>query len=134
MTITPDEKAKAENSAAGFYGEVATPTSWETRNLGSTLEIEPIIAEGNRIIDVRLVPELVWHTGNTVWHEGKDSAGNPFKVQMPDIYTLRVNTSISCVKGHYTLVCAQSPKDAKGDTDTTRKVMVFVKCDVLTVK
>jgi len=27
-----------------------------------------------------------------------------------------------------------SPKDAEGATDPTRKVMVFVKCDVLTVK
>ena len=112
----------------------STPSAWETRNLGSTLEIEPSLADDNRIIDLRFVPELVWHTGNTVWHEGKDRAGNPFKIQMPDMYTLRVNTAISCVAGHYALVSAQTPKDAKGDADLTRKVMVFVKCDILTVK
>jgi len=32
------------------------------------------------------------------------------------------------------LVSVQSPKDAKGNTDMTRKVMIFVKCDVLSVK
>jgi hypothetical protein len=27
-----------------------------------------------------------------------------------------------------------SPKDAKGEVDYTRKVLVFVKCDILIVK
>jgi hypothetical protein len=32
------------------------------------------------------------------------------------------------------LASVQSPKDAKGEVDMTRKVMIFVKCDVLSVK
>jgi hypothetical protein len=32
------------------------------------------------------------------------------------------------------LVSVQSPKDTKGEADMTRKVMIFVKCDVLSVK
>lgn len=39
-----------------------------------------------------------------------------------------------CTRRPFPLVTVQSPKDAKGNTDTTRKVMVFVKCDVLSVK
>ena len=39
-----------------------------------------------------------------------------------------------CITGQYMLVGAVSPKDAKGEVDLTRKVMVFVKCDVLTMK
>jgi len=111
-----------------------TPTAFETRNLGGTLEIEPTISEDNRLIDLRFVPELVWHTGNVNWHEGKDKLGNPFHVQMPDIYTLRLNTAITLVSGQYALAGVVSPKDGKGETDMTRKVMVFVKCDVLVVK
>ena len=110
------------------------PTAFETRNLGGTLEIEPTLGDDGKIIDLRFVPELVWHTGDTVWHEGEDVSGNPFKVSMPDIYTMRVNTAITCIKGQYMLVSVQSPKDAKGEPDMTRKVMVFVKCDVLSVK
>jgi len=110
------------------------PTAFETRNLGSTLEIEPTVNESGKIIDLRFVPELVWHTGDTLWGEGKDALGMPFRISMPDMYTMRINTAITCVSGQYTFVGALSPKDAKGNTDTTRKVMVFVKCDVLTVK
>ena len=110
------------------------PTAFETRNLGSTLEIEPTVGEDHKIIDLRLVPELVWHTGDTVWGEGKDAFGIPFKIAMPDIYTMRLNTAIFCITGQYILVGAVSPKDAKGEVDLTRKVMVFVKCDVLAGK
>ena len=115
-------------------GSSCLPTAFETRNLGSTLEIEPTIGESGTLIDLRLIPELVWHTGDTVWHEGKDLSGMPFKVSMPDIYTMRVNTAVTCISGQYMLVSTQSPKDAKGEPDMTRKVMVFVKCDILPVK
>lgn len=111
-----------------------TPTSFETRNLGGTLEIEPTIGEDYRIIDLRFVPELVWHTGNVTWQDGKDKFGNPFRVEMPDFYTLRLNTALMTINGQYTLAGVVSPKNDKGDTDMTRKVMVFVKCDVLVVK
>ncbi len=112
----------------------AIPTSFETRNVGSTLEIEPTIGEDNRMMDLRFVPEFLWHTGNTVWYEGKDSSGNPFKVQEPDFYCVRMNTSITCIDGQNTFVGALSPKDSKGVLDTTRKLMIFVKCDILTVE
>lgn len=114
------------------YGPV--PTAFETRNLGSALEIEPTIGEADPLIDLRFVPELVWHTGNVTWHEGKDKLGNSFKLQMPDIYSMRLNTAFTCLSGQYTLAGVVSPKDDKGEADMTRKVMVFVKCDILAVK
>lgn len=128
------ETGKIETIASAFCSGNATPSAFETRSLGSTLEIEPTIGESDTLIDLRFVPELVWHTGDTIWHEGKDVSGNPFKVSLPDIYTMRVNTSITCIKGQYMLVTVQSPKDAKGEPDMTRKVMVFVKCNILSVK
>lgn len=112
----------------------ATPTAFDTRNVGSTLEVEPTISGDNRMTDLRFVPEFVWYNGNVVWHEGKDLAGNPFKISMPDFYCARLNTSITCIDGQYTFAGALSPKDSKGVLDTTRKLMIFVKCDILTVK
>ena len=48
-------------------------------------------------------------------------------------YVMRVNTSISTVAGEYLLAAAMSPKNPDGVPDFSRKVMVFVKCDVLSV-
>ena len=112
----------------------ATPTSFETRNLGTTLEIEPTAGADDKYIDLRLAPDMVWHTGETVWVERKDSLGNIAKIQMPKIYSMRTTTAVTCKEGQYVLAAALSPKDAEGTTDSSRKVMVFVKCDILVVK
>jgi hypothetical protein len=112
----------------------ATPTSFETRNLGSTFEIAPLIGENGRIIDLNFAPEIVWHSGNTVWVETKDGLGNVSKIEMPRMYKLGVTTAITCIDGQYNLVAVLSPKDQEGITDFSRKVMVFVKCDIMVVK
>jgi hypothetical protein len=112
----------------------ATPTSFETRNLGTTLEIEPTSGADDKVIDLRLAPDLVWHTGETVWLERKDSLGNISRIQMPKIYSLRTTTALTCKEGQYVFAAALSPKDAEGTTDPSRKVIVFVKCDILVVK
>ena len=132
LPCSPPIKNTAEN--LGDRSISGLPTAFDTRNLGSTLEVEPTLSADGKIIDLRLVPELVWHTGNTSWQETKDARDNVFRVQMPDIYSMRLNTSTTCVAGEYTLIGVVSPKDGKGELDTTRKVMVFVKCSVVAVK
>jgi hypothetical protein len=51
---------------------------------------------------------------------------------MPIMYSLRINTSVTLAAGKPTMVAALSPKDEKGFPDFKRKLMVFVKADVLT--
>ena len=53
---------------------------------------------------------------------------------MPDFYVIRTSTAATCIGGQYMLISVQSPKDAQGDADMTRKVVVLMKCDVLSVK
>jgi hypothetical protein len=52
---------------------------------------------------------------------------------MPTMYTMRLTTAVTLVDGQPTLVAALSPKGENGFPDFKRKVMVFVRCDVLTV-
>ncbi len=115
-------------------GEIALPTAFDTRNLGSTLEVEAKLTNNDQFVDLRLAPELVWHTGNTVWLESKDTLGNVSNVQMPDIYVIRFNTAINCAAGKYLMTSVLSPKDANGELDPTRKIMVFVKCNIVGAK
>jgi hypothetical protein len=130
---TPKEQDKPSPTAS-FPSTPSIPTAFDTRNVGSTLEIEPTLGVDGKIIDLRFSPELVWHTGNIVWLEHKDEAGNVYQVQMPDIYTIKLDTSVSCISGQYMLVAIVSPKDAKGERDMTRKVVLLLKCDALPVK
>lgn len=110
------------------------PTSFETRNLGSTLEIEPTLDESGKIIDLRFAPDLSWQTGRTLWQERKDEFGSVIRVEMPEIYTIRTTTSLALRGGVYSLAAVLSPKDQNGRTDLTRKVMMFVKADRLAVR
>lgn len=114
-----------------FPSNPAMPSAFETRNVGSSLEVEPAITDDDKMIDLRFTPEFIWHTGDRVWHEGKDSAGNVFQVKMPDFYTIRLYTSLTCVDGQYIMAGVLSPKNDKGELEQDRKVMVFVKCDIL---
>jgi hypothetical protein len=114
------------------YATGPTPTAFETRNLGSTLEIEPTLSNDAKYIDLRFVPEIVYHVGNTVWAEWKDQYGS-CPVQMPRMYVVRINTGVTLAPGQYCLVAAVSPKGQDGFPDFSRKLMIFVKADVLTV-
>ncbi len=124
---------KSGVSLPTYVTSPATPSAFETKNLGSTLEAEPTIGADDKLIDLRFLPEFVWHTGNTEWFEHKDERGNITKVIMPGFYKIGTNTSITCISGQYTMVGVHSPKNEKGEVDRDRKIMVFVKCDVLAV-
>ena len=106
------------------------PRSFEPRNLGSTLEIEPILRADQKSIYLRFTPEIVYHVGNKVWAEWKDSPGSP--IQMPTFYRLAVSSAVTLTDGHYMLVAALTPKSKEGNPDTSRKLMIFVKADVIT--
>ena len=131
----PDEKDKDDaakpDDARRTSASGPTPTAFETRNVGSTLEIEPTLSEDARIIDLRFIPEIVYHVGNTIWAEWKGEHGNS-PIQMPTFYTLRLNTAVTLADGQPMLVATQSPKNKDGVPDFTRKLMVFVKADVIT--
>lgn len=118
--------------ALSMMATPATPTAFETRDLGSTMEIWPTRVSEKKI-SLIFAPEIVWHTGNTVWTERKDGLGNVSKIEMPQFYKLSFNTALTFVDGQYNLVAVLSPKDQNGITDFTRKVMVFVRCDIKTV-
>lgn len=107
-----------------------TPTAFETRNLGTTLEVEPTFGETNAFIEIRVSPEIVYHVKNDVWAEWKDKHGEA-NIMMPVFYTLRLNTAVTAANGKPCLLGALSPKDDHGVTDTSRKLFVFVRADVI---
>ncbi|BDS07841.1 hypothetical protein NT6N_28810 [Oceaniferula spumae] len=118
---------------AEFAKDVATgptPTAFETRNVGSTLEIEPSIDPDAPYISLRFAPEIVYYIENLTYAEWNGKHGKA-DIVMPVFYSLRVTSAATLANGKPTLVTAMSPKDDKGVTDHTRKILVFAKATIL---
>lgn len=111
-----------------------TPTSFEPRNVGGALEVEPTLKNDYKTIELRFSWEVVDHEGEKVWMEYKDTTENTYKIEMPKFYTKRISTSITCVPASYTLVATVDPQNEKGVRDTSRKWLIFAKCVVQVVR
>ncbi|OYV04223.1 MAG: hypothetical protein CFE26_18060 [Verrucomicrobiales bacterium VVV1] len=112
----------------------ALPTAFETRNTGSTLEIEPTIGADDATIDLRVIPEIVFDTGGKKWNVRKDELGNESWIEMPLFYSLRTNTSLVLSDGMPQLLSVLTPKGADGTPDPSRKMLVIVTADIVKVR
>ncbi len=54
-------------------------------------------------------------------------------IQMPVFYSLRTSTGLTILDGTYALAAALSPKGPEGFPNFEKKLMVFVRADVVTV-
>lgn len=89
----------------------ANPAAFETRNVGVTLEVDPVIGADGFTIDLNLNPEVVEfegfiNYGSPIFTGGTDAAGNPVSVQltenrieMPVFAIRRVTTSVTIWDG-----------------------------------
>ena len=118
----------APTAPAGSIAPV-TPTAFETRNVGFTLEIEATIGENDPIVDVRLVPETVTLADRVTWGQGTS------QTEVPVFESQRVNTSLTVVAGQPRLVGTPSrPPVSKVDADSANRVWFsFMTADVIPV-
>jgi general secretion pathway protein D len=119
------------NSGGGgsFPVTPATPTAFETRNTGITLEIEPTIGENDFVIDLRFVPEIVEfegfiNYGSPIQTNGTDILGNPVplvitenRIEMPVFSSRRVTTSLTIYDGYTVAVGGLMREDVQNVED-----------------
>lgn len=94
-------------------GEIAFPTSWETRNTGDTLELEPVVGPDGRTIDVNLVTQSVRFEGFNELQPEATAA----PMAQPQFRTEKITTSIQVQSGRPALLATATPShvpDEKG--------------------
>jgi general secretion pathway protein D len=116
-------------SAGIFPVTPATPTAFETRNTGVTLEIEPTIGANDLVIDLRFVPEIVEfegfiNYGSPIQSPASDFLGNPTtvtitenRIEMPVFSSRRVNTSLTIYDGYTVAVGGLMREDVQNVDD-----------------
>jgi len=117
------------SSSGGFPVTPATPTAFETRNTGVTLEIEPTIGENDFVIDLRFVPEIVEfegfvNYGSPITAPGRDALGNPVstvitenRIEMPVFSVRRVTTALTIYDGYTVAVGGLMREDIQNVED-----------------
>jgi len=129
-TSSNNGDAGGGGSAEIFPVTPATPTGFETRNTGVTLEIEPTIGENNYSIDLRFAPELVEfegfiNYGSPIQTLGQDILGNPVsititenRIEMPVFATRRVTTGLTIYDGYTVAVGGLMREDVQNVEDS----------------
>ena len=115
------DTSKLKDAAEGdsFEGlkTPAMPTSFQTRNVGNTFEIEPTLSTDNKILDLRLAPAHVALVGQSTNGQGLS------KTEMPIFEAQRMTTSASFFIGQpFLLGTVSRPPNSKVDPDSANRV------------
>ena len=104
----------------------ATPTAFETRNTGVTLEIEPTLGANDYTIDLRFVPEIVEFEGFVNYGSpitaGTTMTGAPNiltdnRIEQPVFSSRRVTTGLTIYDGHTVAVGGLMREDVQNVED-----------------
>ena len=112
----------------------ATPTAFDMRPTGVTLEVEPNVGNNDYVIELRLAPEIVEfegfiNYGSPITSPTQDVFGNPTsvtitenRIEMPVFSTRRVTTGITIYDGHTVAIGGLMREDIQKVED---KVPIF---------
>ncbi|BCX46528.1 generalpathway protein,type II secretion system [Haloferula helveola] len=107
----------------------ATPTAFETRNTGVTLEIAPNIGANDFVIDLNFAPEIVEfegfvNYGSPIQSPSTDLLGNPTtvtitenRIEMPVFSKRSVNTALTIFDGYTVAVGGLMREDVQNVED-----------------
>lgn len=116
-----------------ILGTPPTPSAFDTRNVGSTFEVEAQIDPSKKIVEMRLTPNIVYHADTKVWSTWQAGEAKVEKTTLL-FYVLTTKTGLTVVDGQTHLASTLSPQNEQGFTDSSRKVMFFVRADIITVE
>jgi hypothetical protein len=108
-------------TGSGGANAASQPNTFETRNCGLTVEVEPTVGPSGKVLNLDIVPQVVSYLG--------DLQGGPQPLPQPLFATRKLTTSINIpIGGHALLGTASDPgaDGVNGRKDTGRTWLCFV--------
>lgn len=128
----PNSQIALGNSSGGTFPVTpTTPTSFETRNTGVTLEVEPVVGPDGITIDLNLVPQVVEfegfiNYGSPIRTSSVNALGvaqtvelTPNIINQPIFSTRKVTTSVSVWDGQTVVLGGLMREDVQKTEDRT---------------
>ena len=88
--------------------DIAFPTSNEVRNVGDTLELEPVIGSDGKTIDVKVVTQSIRFDGFRDWQPEPDVQ----PIGQPQFRNEKVTTSTTVISGRPAFLATATPAEA----------------------
>jgi len=108
-------------------GTFAIPAAFETANVGTSVEVDPVLSAGGGSLELNMAPQITSFAGRDVFHRVLvDGEWKP-NVTMDSFYRMSPMTQLNLPLNIPILVAVMSPPNEKGWTDPARKVLLFVK-------
>ncbi len=104
------------------------PSAFETRNVGTTLEVDPVLGIDDFTIDLNLAPEIVRENGMLDWPP--DNEMPFFTVSLPRFYTMKTTTQVTVQHGRSALLGTCRPLEAAERKRKKPIVLIFARADV----
>lgn len=120
VTLEGEEKAPVMAAASA--------SAFETRYLGATLEVDPVLGIDNVTVDLNLGPELVRRNGLTHWPPEGDFPN--LTISMPQFHKMKVTTQATIHHGEYSLLGTCRPLDSAVAGRENPVVLIFARADV----
>ncbi|MEN8866270.1 MAG: hypothetical protein ABF381_11880 [Akkermansiaceae bacterium] len=114
-------------------GPPLPPTAFDTKNTGSIFKVEAQIDTRTPIVDLKFTPKIVHHTGQDLWGLWEKN-GVRIENSMPRFYILSVKSGVTVVAGQPLMVAGLSPRNKDGWINSSRKVMTFIRADIITIE
>ena len=140
-TYTPPQVPSISSSTSTVIGAATTvpvvvtpttPSTWETRNTGVTLEVEPVVGGDATTIDLNLIPQVVEfegfiNYGSPIFAVGVNTAAGvsisssivltPNVINQPVFSTRKVTTSVSVYDGQTVVLGGLMREDVQKTED-----------------
>lgn len=124
----PNAVTLSDGATAPVTG--VTPTAYDTRNLGVTLEVDPILNADGNLIDLTFAPEKVELAGFSQW--SSEEVDELFKTTMPTFHLMKTTTQVTVKDGGYVMFGTGRPLKPAVPERTDPLVLQFVRVDVCT--
>jgi len=126
----PSTGAVAQTNGKKKYVDVIPPSpqEYETRNVGATLEVDPVLGNDGITVDLNLAPEIVI-LGEPIQNVAEFN-DTQLRTEMPNFLTSKVTTQITVLSGDYGFLGTSRLGITQLKDADDPILLMFVRCDV----
>lgn len=102
------------------------PKAFEMRPVGARFELDPVLSEDGKTVDVNMAPELVRYAGKVEF--GSANINNQLVplTEQPVFISNKITTSVTLRSGQTAMIGMNSPRKDDGTPDQTKKVLILI--------